>query len=120
MLERVLCFIKGCSLCVVSKPSKRNLGLYTPLPIPSHPWESVFMDFVGCLPLSKLGHDYFYVVVDSFIKMCILMPCKNKITDEKTTHLFFQHVWVHFGFPISIVSDRYYLFDGNYGQVCGT
>ena len=63
------------------------------------------MDFVG-LPLSKRGHDYLYVVVDRFRKMCILMPCKNQVTTEKTTHLLFQNVWVHFGLPISIVSDR--------------
>ena len=37
------------------------------------------MDFVGGLPLSKRGHDYLYVVVDRFNKMCILIPCKMKI-----------------------------------------
>ena len=58
MLEGVSCFIKGCSLCAVIKPSNRKLGLYTPLPVPSHPWESVSMDFVGVLPLSRKGHDY--------------------------------------------------------------
>ena len=80
MLESVSHFIKVCSLCAVNKPRNRKLGLYTPLPVPSHPWESISMDFVGGLPLSKIGHDYFYVVVDRFIKMCILIPCKNKVT----------------------------------------
>jgi hypothetical protein len=64
------------------------------------------MDFVGWLPMSKRGHDYLYVVVDRFIKICILMPCKNHVTTEQVAHLFFQHVWVHFGFPTSIISDR--------------
>ena len=105
MLENVSHFIKGCSLCVSSKPSNRKLGFYTPLQIPSPPWESVSMDFVGGLPLSKRGHDYLYVVVDRFSKMCRLFPCKNKITTGQTTHLFFQCVWVHFGFLKCIVSD---------------
>jgi hypothetical protein len=56
--------------------------------------------------MSKRGHDYLYVVVDRFSKMCVLMPCKKKIIVEKTAHLFFQHVWVHFGLPTSIISDR--------------
>ena len=47
MLESVSCFIKGCSLCAVSKPSNSKLGLYTPLLVPSRPWESISMDFVG-------------------------------------------------------------------------
>ena len=72
------------------------------------------MDFVGGLPLSKIGHDYLYVVVDRFSKMCILIPCKNKFTAEKIAHLFFQHVWVHFGFPTSNVSDQDSRFVGNF------
>ena len=114
MLESVSHFIKGCSLCAVSNLSNRKLGLYTPLPVPSRPWESISMDFLGGIPLSKRGHDYLYVVVDRFRKMCILMPCKKKITVEQTPQLFFQNVWVHFGFPTSIVSDRYYHFVGNF------
>ena len=46
------------------------------------------------------------LVVDRFSKMCILMSCKKKIIAKQTTHLLFQHVWVHFGLPTSIVSDR--------------
>jgi len=64
------------------------------------------MDFVGGLPLSRKGHDYFHVVVDRFKKMCILIPCEKQITTEQTTQLFFQNVWVHFGLPTSIVSDH--------------
>jgi hypothetical protein len=70
-------YVKGCVMCSTCKPTNRKLGLYSPLPIPSHPWESISMDFVGGLPMTKGGHDYLYVVVDRFNKMCILMPCKK-------------------------------------------
>jgi hypothetical protein len=63
------------------------------------------MDFVGGLPLSRKGHDYIYVVVDRFNKMCILIPCNKQVIAEQMTHLFFQNVWIHFGLPTSIVSD---------------
>ena len=72
------------------------------------------MGFVGGLPMSRKGYEYLYVVVDRFNKMCILMPCKNKITAEQTTHIFFQNVWVHFGLPTSIVSDQDSRFVGNF------
>ena len=45
-------YVKGCVMCTTSKPSDRKLGLYTPRPVPSCPWESVSMDFVGGLPIS--------------------------------------------------------------------
>jgi hypothetical protein len=98
-------YVKGCVMCFICNPTNRKLGLYSPLPVPSHPWESISMDFVGGLPMTKGGHDYLYVVVDRFNKMCILMPCKKQITAEQTANLFFQHAWVHFGLPTSIVSD---------------
>jgi hypothetical protein len=87
-------YVRGFSLCATRKPSNRKLGLYTPLMVPSRPWESISMDFVGGLPMSKKNHDYLYVVVDRFNKICILMPCKKKVTTEQTKKMFFQHVWV--------------------------
>ena len=72
------------------------------------------MYFVGGLLMSRKGHDYLYVVVDRFRKMCLLMPCKKKITAEQTANIFFQNVWVHFGLPTSIVSDRDFRFVGNF------
>jgi hypothetical protein len=99
-------YVKGCVMCSTCKPTNRKLGLYPPLPIPSHPWESISMDFVGGLPMSKGGHDYLYVVVDSFNKMCILMPFKEQINVVQTANLLFQYVWVHFGLSTSIISNR--------------
>jgi hypothetical protein len=114
MNESVSRYVRGFSLCATSNPSNRKLGLYTPLPVPSCPWENISMDFVGGLPMSKKNHYYLYVVVDRFNKMCILMSCKKRVTTEQTTKMFFQHVWVHFGLPKSIISNRYYRFIGNF------
>jgi len=92
MHETVSTYIKRCTLCAKNKPSNRKLGLYTPLPIPSHPWESVSLDFVGGLPKFRKGDDYLYVIVVKFSKMCILIPCNKQITVEQIVKLFFQHV----------------------------
>ena len=51
--------VKGCVLCIC-KPTNRKLGLYTPLPVPSHPWKSISLDFVGGFLMPKMGHDYFH------------------------------------------------------------
>ena len=93
--------VKGCVLCIC-KPTNRKLGLYTPLHVPSHPWKSISLDFVGGFPMSKMGHEYLHVVVDRFSTTCVLILCKKQITAEKIAHLFFQHVWVHLGLPTSL------------------
>ena len=114
MIESVSKYIKGCVMCSTSKPSNKKLGLYTPLLVPSRPWESISMNFVGGLHMSRKGHDYLYVVVDRFNKTCILMPCVKQVTAEKTAHIFFQNVWVHFGLPTSINPDRDSYFLGEF------
>jgi hypothetical protein len=92
MNEMVSKYIKGCVMCATSNPSNKKLGLYTPLPIPSQPSESISMDFVRGFLMSRTSHDYLYVVMDRFRKMCILMPCKKQVTTEQITHMFFTNV----------------------------
>ena len=58
------------------------------------------------LSSTKQVNDCVFVVVDLFYKMMILVACKKNITTEATTKLFFERVWVHFGIPQTIVSDR--------------
>jgi len=38
--------------------------------------------------------------------MCILIPCKKTIIGQGAANFFFNHVWIHFGLPTSIISDR--------------
>jgi hypothetical protein len=64
------------------------------------------MDFVVGLPTTKKGHDYFFVVVERFIKMHILIPCKKTIKGQEAKNMFFEKVWVHFGIPRRIISDK--------------
>jgi hypothetical protein len=64
------------------------------------------MDYMPGLPSTKRGNDCVFVVGDCFSKMAIMTTCKKNITAEATAKLFFERVWVHFGIPQTIVSDR--------------
>jgi hypothetical protein len=77
MNETISKYVKGCVMCAIRKPSNIKLGLYTPLPVPSQPWETISMDFVGGLSMFRIGHIYLYAIMDRFSKMCILIPCKK-------------------------------------------
>ena len=64
--------------------------MYTPLPTPDRPWESVSMDYMSGLSSTKRGNDYVFVVVDHFSKMEILVAYKNNIIVKATAKLFFE------------------------------
>jgi hypothetical protein len=98
-------YIRSCTACAIAKLTTKKQGLYTPLPTPDRPWESISMDYMSSLPSTKWGNDFVFVVVDRFSKMAILVACKKSITAEATAKLFFERVWVHFGIPQTIVSD---------------
>jgi hypothetical protein len=64
--------------------------LYTPLPTPDRPWESISMDYMLGLLSTKKGNGYVFLVVDHFSKMTILVSYKKNITIEATAKLFFE------------------------------
>jgi hypothetical protein len=64
--------------------------MYTPLPTPGRPWESISMDYMSGLSSTKRGNDYVFVVVDRFSEMVIMATCKKNITIEVTAKLLFE------------------------------
>jgi hypothetical protein len=99
-------YIQSYTSCVISKPDIKKQGIYTPLPTPDGPWQSISMDYISGLPSAKRRNDYVFLVVDHFSKMEIMLAYKNIIIVEATSKLFFEQVWVHFGIPQTIILDQ--------------
>jgi hypothetical protein len=106
MSKDVKLFVKRCHICQAAKGTDTNQGLYTPLPIPTAPWQDISMDFVVGLPTSRRKNDSIFMVVDHFSKMAVFAACKTTIDATKVAELFFSEVVRHHGLPNSIVSDR--------------
>ena len=98
--------MEKCVVCQKDKGKTSNACLYTPLPIPSKPWDSISMDFVLGLPKTRQGCDNIYVVVDTFSKMAHFLPCKTSHDASHIVGIFFKEVVRLHGLPLSIISDR--------------
>ena len=100
-------FCAMCGTCQAVKPStQRPAGLLHPLPIPSRPWESIRMDFIGPLPPSPEGYNFIWVVIDRLTSMVHLIALKTSITAMEVAERYLRDIVRLHGVAGSIVSDR--------------
>ena len=120
MKDSALDFVKHCELCQRDKASnKKPVGLLNPLPVPERIWDSVSMDFITQLPLTKSGWDAIMVFVDRLSKMVHFAPLKTTSTAEDVAKIFRHEIFRLHGIPREIMSDRDSKFTSHFWQeVC--
>jgi len=82
-----------------------KFGFLIPNPIPSHPYQSISMDFIVNLPWSN-DFNMIFMVVDRLTKQGTFIPCTTGLTAEEFAELFVRHIVCRFGLPNSIIMDR--------------
>src|SRR5271168_4006841 len=99
-------FCNSCATCQATKTSnQRPQGLLHSLLIPTSPWTSIGMDFVGPFPLVD-NMDYIWVVLCRLMSLVHLIPLCTTTTAAQLALIFMsQVVWLH-GLPDTIISDR--------------
>ena len=80
MISDTKAFCDTCMTCKRSKPSNQKpYGLLNPLKIPSYPWESIGVDFIGPLPQSSNCDGSFDSIT---IVICLLMAIVQLILSQ--------------------------------------
>lgn len=76
-----------------------------PLTVPQRPWSHPAVDFVMDLPVSR-GYTVILVAVDHFSKGVRFIPFKSAPTALEVAEALFQVMFLHYGIPEEIISDR--------------
>ena len=112
-------YVKGCDVCLASKAVRHKpYGDLQALPVPTHRWKDLSMDFVIGLPVSTdwkgESYDSILVIVDRLTKMVHYEPVKVTIDAPGLAEVILDVVVRHHGLPDSIVCDRGSLFTSKF------
>src|ERR1700744_473613 len=109
MVKDIQDYVKGCAECqwmkINNRPTKASLSPIFPQ-TEAMPFQVIAMDFITKLPISQ-GYDSILTVTDhDCSKAAMFIPCKETITAKGVVRLYIDHVFVRFGLPSKIISDR--------------
>lgn len=86
--------------------TQRTAGLLQPLLIPSQKWESVSLNLITGLPVSKQKNDAILVVVDRLTKMSHFLPTQTTVLAARLAELLFKEIWRLHGMPSTLIFDK--------------
>jgi len=106
MVKDTQTFCRTCESCQRAKGSnQKTMGKLHPLPIPTKPWDSIGMDFIG--PFPKINsYNYLWVVICRMTSMVHLIPVHTTMTAKELSWKYLREIVRLHGLPSSIVSDR--------------
>ncbi len=106
MVKDVREFCRTCEACQRAKGStQKSKGKLHPLPIPTRPWESIGMDFIGPFPELK-GYNYIWVVICWMTSMVHLILVHTRLTATELSWEYLREIVRLHRLPASIVSDQ--------------
>jgi Integrase zinc binding domain len=107
MSKDILKFCKSCRRCQVAKDStEKPKGLLHSLQIPTRPWESIGMDFIGPLLITDKGFDFIWTIICWLTGMIHIIPITMSTGATALADKYLHEVVQLHGVASSIVSDR--------------
>jgi hypothetical protein len=100
-------YVEGCTTCQQSKVNTHpiKLGLL-PLQGAQRPFQYISIDFITDLPKVS-NYDSILTVIDQGLTKTIrLIPCSKTTDAAELVKILIQHIFIWFGIPDKIISDR--------------
>lgn len=106
MDKEVRTYVTNCETCKAAKPcnqmQRTPMGRFV---IPSKPWETIYVDFIGPLPRAKSGMKYILSVVDAFSKYAMAQTFREA-NSAGVIKFLEERVFLSFGVPLALVCDN--------------
>ena len=112
-------YIRKCDICQKNKFT----GPYINAPFQEtdtqyQPWDKLYLDIVGPLPMTDEGYKYIFTCQDNLSKYLIAIPMMTQTADEVSL-TFLRYVILHYGIPNAIVTDQGSQFMGDvFSRLC--
>ena len=118
MVQDVTDYCKSCQTYATSKsPTKRLCGLLKMMPVSTHLWQYIRIDFMGPLPkLSNQNGSYntICVIIDLLTAMVHLVPTRQTYKVSDIAKVIFDMVYKLHGLPERIISNWDSLFTSHF------
>ena len=118
MVQDINNYCKSCPTCSTSKSlTEKPCSLLKTMPVPTHPWQYIGVDFVGPLPESSNrngAYDMICITIDLLTAMVHLVPTRQNYKVADMAEVIFDTVYKLHGLPKRIISDRDSLFTSHF------
>src|SRR5690606_193186 len=85
-------FCRTCQTCMMSKgENKRPQGLLHTLPVPTKPWQSIGMDFIGPFPEVN-SKNYLWVIICRLTSMVHLIPVHTTNKASELSEIYVREI----------------------------
>jgi hypothetical protein len=98
-------YVEGCNRCQRYQKDLHPKALIQPQEVPEGPWQTIGIDLIGPLPVSR-GKDAILNIVDHYTKQIHLFPVTTQLTADGVASIYFKQVFPLHGIPKKIISDR--------------
>jgi hypothetical protein len=98
-------YVEGCDRCQRYRKDLHPKALIQPQEVPEGPWQTIGIDLIGPLPVSR-GKDAILNIVDHYTKQIHLFPVTTQLTADGVASIYFKQVFPLHGIPKKIISDR--------------